>query len=76
MISVSKVPIELRFKLRPVSGCWKIEEIIGVKIHQATEIPITNMWPGLFAKRSNAIRQIEQVLKIKLSEKQIRKIAY
>ena len=76
MLSVAKTPIELRFKLRPVSGCWKIEEIIGVKIYQALEVPITNMWPGLFEKRSGAIRQIEQVLKIKLNEKQIRRIAY
>lgn len=76
MISVSKVPIENRFKLKAVSGCWKIQEIIGVNIIEAAEIQVTTMWPGLFAKRSNAIRQIEQVLKIKLNEKQIRKIAY
>lgn len=76
MLSVAKAPIENRFKLKPVSGCWKIQEIIGVNIIEAAEIPVTTMWPGLFPKRSNAIRQIEQVLKIKLNETQIRKIAY
>jgi len=76
MISVSSAPLENRFKLKPVSGCWKIQEIIGVNIVEAQEIPVTTMWPGLFPKRSNAIRQIEQVLKITLNEKQVRKIAY
>lgn len=76
MLSVHNAPIENRFKLKPVSGCWKIQEIVGVNIVEALEVPVTTMWPGLFPKRSNAIRQIEQVLKIELSEKQIRKIAY
>ena len=76
MISVSKTPIELRFKLKPVSGCWKIEEIIGVNIVEAAEIPVTNVWPGMFNKRQDALRQIERVLKIELTEKQTRRIAY
>ncbi len=76
MISVSKTPIELRFKLKAVSGQWKIQEIIGVNIIEAAEVPVTNVWPGMFDKRQDAIRQIEQVLKIKLNERQIRRIAY
>ena len=76
MLSVARSPIENRFKLKSVSGQWKIQEIIGVNIVEAAEIPVTTMWPGLFPKRSNAIRHIEQVLKIKLNERQIRRIAY
>jgi hypothetical protein len=76
MRSVSQHPIEHRFKLKPVSGCWKIQEIIGVNIIEAAEIPVTTMWPGLFEKRSSAIRRIEETLKVRLTENQIRKIAY
>lgn len=76
MLSVARAPIEHRFKLKAVSGCWKIIETIGVNLIEAAEVPITNMWPGLFPKRSNAIRQIERVLKIELTEKQTRRIAY
>jgi hypothetical protein len=76
MLSVARAPIENRFKLKAVSGCWKIQEIIGVNIIEAAEIPVTTMWPGLFPKRSNAIRQIEETLKVRLTENQIRKIAY
>jgi len=76
MLSVSSAPIENRFKLKPVSGCWKIQEIIGVNIVEAQEIPVTTMWPGLFPKRSDALRQIEKVLKVQLTEKQTRRIAY
>ncbi len=76
MLSVSKAPIENRFKLKSVSGQWKIIEIIGVNIIEAAEVPVTNVWPGMFDKRQDAIRQIEQVLKIKLNERQIRRIAY
>ena len=76
MLSVARSPIENRFKLKSVSGQWKIQEIIGVNIIEAAEIPVTNVWPGMFNKRQDALRQIERVLKIELTEKQTRRIAY
>lgn len=76
MLSVARAPIENRFKLKAVSGCWKIIETIGVNLIEAQEVPVTNAWPGQFAKRSDALRQIEKVLKVSLTEKQTRRIAY
>lgn len=74
MRNVNDYPIEHRFKLKAVSGCWRIVEVVGVT--GIDDTPLTMTWPGLFEKRSGAIRQIEQVLKIKLSDGQMRKIAY
>ena len=74
MRSVSQHPIEHRFKLKAVSGCWRIVEVVGVQ--GIDDTPLTMTWPGLFEKRSGAIRRIEETLKVRLTENQIRKIAY
>lgn len=74
MRSVSDYPIDKRFKLKPMAGCWRIVELVGLE--GIDDKPLTITWPGLFGKRIEAIRRIEQTLKIKLTDGQSRRIAY